>query len=52
MAHVAFDAKSDVRRNTASELPVRAVSGSVLISTQTVNMVFALKNKRSNDQTE
>lgn len=31
-AHAAFDAKSDVRRNMASELPVCAVSGSVLIS--------------------
>lgn len=31
-AHAAFDAKSDVRRNTASELPVCAVSGSVLMS--------------------
>lgn len=31
-AHAAFDAKSNVRRNTASELPVCAVSGSVLIS--------------------
>lgn len=34
-AHAAFDAKSDVCRNAASELPVCDVSGSMLISVKT-----------------